>query len=157
LKVVLDTNALVSAALAIHHGRQSGSRSLFEDALIRRGAFESFISVFLIYELADVLGRPVFGLSDDLVLGFVELYTRASTLVDVRNLSMGCRDQRDDKLLEVAVNANVDFIVCRDRDLHAARAQFGIAKTGLGIRERPIRVLMVEDFLAELRVEGAGQ
>lgn len=59
---------------------------------------------------------------------------------------MGCRDPRDDKVLETATNTNADFVVARDRDLHDARARYSIEKVGIGIRSRPIRVVGVRAF-----------
>ena len=63
---------------------------------------------------------------------------------------MGVRDWRDDKVVETAMNANVDAIVSQDLDLHDMRARYSIAKTGIGIRSRPIAVWNVGTFLAVL-------
>ena len=63
---------------------------------------------------------------------------------------MGCRDPRDDKVLETAMNANAEFVVARDRDLHDARARYSIEKVGPGIRSRPIRVVGVRAFVEAL-------
>ena len=55
-------------------------------------------------------------------------------------------DRKDDKVIETALNANADVIVSGDRDLYEPRAVYGV-----GIRRRPIRVVGVRTFLAELR------
>jgi len=81
---------------------------------------------------------------------FVQMLCELSTVVPVYGVPMGCRDPKDDVVIETAMNANVDLIVSRDKDLHSAWARYAIGKTGIGIRDRPIRVVNVRSFLAEL-------
>jgi putative PIN family toxin of toxin-antitoxin system len=40
----------------------------------------------------------------------------SSTIVRIHDVPMGCRDPRDDKVIETALNANADVIVSRDHD-----------------------------------------
>ena len=63
---------------------------------------------------------------------------------------MGGRDPKDYKVVETALNANADCIVTRDSDLFDPRASYGIGKVGLGIRNRPIRVVSLAAFVAEV-------
>jgi putative PIN family toxin of toxin-antitoxin system len=146
MKVVIDTGVLVSAALAVSAGQVSLSRELVEDALAGERC-ELVTSEPMLREFADVLSRPRIGLDAGFAVAFVERVASAATIVAIRGLAMGCRDPRDDKVLETALNANVDFIVARDRDLFEPRARYSIEKIGIGIRDRPIRVVGVRAFV----------
>lgn len=148
---VLDTNVIVSAALAIEANRSSAPRALVEEELFSGQAFISMTSAPLLYELHDVLNRRHHGLSARSIHSFVDQFTLNSTIVRTYNITMGGRDRKDDKVVETALNANTDVIVSGDRDLYEPRAMYAIAKTGAGIRRRAIRVIGVRAFLAELR------
>ncbi len=148
---VLDTNVIVSAALAMDEGKRTAPRALVEEQLFFRQSFLSITSEPLLYELHDVLSRRRHGLSVRTVRRFVDRFTLSSAIVRTYNISMGGRDRKDDKVIETALNANADVIVSGDRDLYDPRAVYGIAKTGAGIRQRPIRVVEVRAFLIELR------
>ncbi|HEX3550981.1 MAG TPA: putative toxin-antitoxin system toxin component, PIN family [Candidatus Elarobacter sp.] len=146
---VIDPSVLVSAAIAIDAGRASASRLLVEDALIRRGAFVNFTSAPLLYELGDVLARVAIPFAAANITEFVSLIALASTTVEsVQGVVMGCRDPRDDKVLECAMNAPAQYIVTRDKDLLEASPgeKYAVEKTGPGIRGEPIRVVTVEQF-----------
>ncbi len=148
---VLDTNVIVSAALAIERGKQRAPRSLVEKELYFEHSFTSITSEPLLYELADALSRQYHALSARSAERFVERFADNSTIVRIYNIPMGGRDRKDDKVIETALNANADVIVSGDRDLFDPRATYGITKTGIGIRLRPIRVVGVRAFLTELR------
>jgi putative PIN family toxin of toxin-antitoxin system len=149
MKVVVDTGVLVSAALSIAAGNASYSRKLVEEALAGE-RYELVTSEMMLLELADVLSRPRIGLVAEFAAAFVERLASVATVIVIRGLTMGCRDPRDDKVLETAMNANADFVVARDRDLHEARARYSLEKVGIGIRSRPIRVVGVRAFLDAL-------
>jgi putative PIN family toxin of toxin-antitoxin system len=150
MKVVIDTGVFVSAALSIAAGNVSWSRELVEEALAGERC-EIVTSEMMLLELADVLSRPRIGLVAEFAAAFIERIASVATIVVIRGLAMGCRDPRDDKVLETALNANVDFIVARDRDLHEPRSRYSIEKVGPGIRDRPIRVVSVNAFIEALR------
>jgi uncharacterized protein len=149
VKVVLDTNVLVSAALSFRNERWSRARWLFEVALVAQHRFEHVTSEPLMHELRDVLSRPEM-LGASLADQFAEAVSAASTFVRVHNVPMGCRDPDDDKVIETAMNADADFVVSNDADVHEPRAWYAIAKTGVGIRRRPIRVVSLDAFVDEL-------
>lgn len=150
MKVVIDTGVFVSAALSIAAANASSSRKLVEEALAGE-RYELVTSEMMLFELADVLSRPRIGLVAEFAAAFVERIVSVATIVAIRGLAMGCRDPRDDKVLETALNANVDFVVARDRDLHEPRSRYSIEKVGPGIRDRPIRVVSVHRFVEALR------
>ncbi|MBV8369032.1 MAG: putative toxin-antitoxin system toxin component, PIN family [Candidatus Eremiobacteraeota bacterium] len=149
MKVVLDASVLVAAAIAWYEKRPAESRWLIEVALIGQRRYENVTSEPLIFELRSALERnPRVGEA------FAERFVRAvgskSTFIPIYNVPMGARDPRDDKVIETAMNANVDAIVTEDHDLHDADAQRAIAKTGIGIRDRPIQVWNARTLVAAL-------
>jgi putative PIN family toxin of toxin-antitoxin system len=150
LKVVIDTNVIVSAVLAIDGEYWNPARFVVQTALLDEARFESITSVPMVRELGDVLSRPRFGLDTGQIVDTLALFSGASTFVDIFNVPMGVRDSKDDKVVETAMNANADCIVTRDRDLFDPRAWYGIAKIGIGIRDRAIRVVDLANFVAEL-------
>ncbi|MEA2664076.1 MAG: uncharacterized protein QOI11_1020 [Candidatus Eremiobacteraeota bacterium] len=150
MKAIVDSNVIVSAALAIYRGYQNSARFLFETALLEEARFESITSVPIVRELSDVLSRPRFELTNERITDTLALFTGASTFVEIIGVPMGVRDPRDDKVLETALNANDDCIVTGDSDLFDPRATYGISKVGVGIRSRPIRVIGLAAFVAEV-------
>jgi len=50
-------------------------------------------------------------------LRFLALLVKEATLVEVTQRVKECRDPKDDKFLELAVNGSADFIVSGDKDL----------------------------------------
>ncbi len=123
---------------------------MFQTALLENVRFESITSLPIVRELFDVLSRPRIGLAAEQIVETVTLFSSASTFVDVFGVPMGVRDPKDDKIVEAALNANADCIVTRDSDLFDPRAQYSIAKVGVGIRNRPIRVVGLSSFIAEI-------
>jgi predicted nucleic acid-binding protein len=103
----------------------------------------------LMQQLRDVLNRPRM-LSAKHTRRFVEKIVENSTIVDIHGLPMGVRDRKDDKVVETAMNGDVDFVVSEDADLHDLSARRAIAKVGIGIRARPIRVITLREFVPEL-------
>ena len=149
MKIVLDTSVLVAAAIAWSEDRSAESRWLVEVALIGQRRYENVTSEPLIFELRSALERNA-----RVGQAFAEAFVRAvglkSTFIPIYNVPMGARDPRDDKVIETAMNGNVDAIVSEDKDLHDADARRAIAKTGVGIRERPIQVWNARTLVAAL-------
>ena len=72
-------------------------------------------------ELAEVVGRakfdPYLPIADR--QEFVRLLGRIVEMVAIVRVVRACRDPRDDKFLEVALNGRADFMITGDRDLLA--------------------------------------
>jgi putative PIN family toxin of toxin-antitoxin system len=135
----------------------SASRLVVEDALIRRGVFRHFTSPAILYELGDVLARARIPFSAENIMQYVDLIARASDVVtSAQGVVMGCRDPRDDKVLECAMNGPAGYIVTRDRDLLDATPfeKYAISKVGPGIRDHPIEIVTVETFLHDVLGHG---
>ena len=48
---------------------------------------------------------------------FIVQLTQQSELVEINESILACRDSKDDKFLEVAVNGKADYLITGDRDL----------------------------------------
>jgi putative PIN family toxin of toxin-antitoxin system len=72
-------------------------------------------------ELADVLSRAKF--DPYITIGerqdFLRLFNRIAERIEVVRIIRACRDPRDDKFLELAVEGTADIIVTGDADLLA--------------------------------------
>lgn len=149
MTALLDTNVLVSAAIATADERRSAVRWAVEVALVQQRRFEHVTSGPMLHELRIALERRA-DIQESQVHSFVDLLAEHSTVIPIYRLPMGSPDPGDDKVIETALNGNVDFLVSEDADLHDLRSQRSLLKTGIGIRERPIRVVRLDAFVAEL-------
>jgi len=111
-RFVFDTNVIVSALLA----KKSVARDSLDKA---RGSGEILLSIDVIEELYDVLNRSAFDhyIDEEDRIRFLNLLVKESTLVDITEKINECRDPKDDKVLELAVNGKADFIISGDGDL----------------------------------------
>lgn len=116
-RFVLDTNVIVSALLM--------KKSVARDALDKvRAEGEILLSLAVIEELHDVLSRPAFDryIDEEDRLKFLSLLVKEATLVEIAENVKECRDPKDDKFLELAVNGNATLIVSGDKDLQVLHA-----------------------------------
>jgi len=121
-RIVVDTNVLVSRLIL--------PQSLPAQAL-RRAELEAhlLISEASIYELADALSRAKFDryVSLEDRKSFLQRLGQIAEFVPIVQLVRECRDPRDDKFLEVALNGKADLILTGDADLLALHPWRGIA------------------------------
>ena len=89
-------------------------------------------------ELQQVLGRARFDkyMTEDDRLLFLEVLTRDVLPVEIIEAVVDCRDPKDNKFLEVAVNGHADCIVSGDGDLLVLNPFRGIV------------IVMPNDFLS---------
>jgi putative PIN family toxin of toxin-antitoxin system len=121
-RVVLDTNALVSRLLASRSTPALAvDRAMTQDRILASDA--------TLMELADVLGRGKF--DPYVTIGerqeFLRLFDRIAERVEIVRIVRACRDPKDDKFLELAVNGSAETIVTGDADLLALDPFQGIA------------------------------
>jgi putative PIN family toxin of toxin-antitoxin system len=113
MRVVLDTNVLVSAAL-----KQQSMPGMAVLVIERRGGLLKSLATE--QQLFDVIARPYF---DDLINPDTRAWLRkligAAELVTISRRIAACRDATDDKFLELAVSGHADLIVSGDGDLLA--------------------------------------
>jgi uncharacterized protein len=112
VKVVLDTNVLVSALL--FRGRLAPLVKLWQE-----GAIVPAISRETFDEFRAVLGYPRFALTETEIQAIIEdEILPFFDVVEITEKVAGvCRDPYDDKFLAVAVNAGAVFLVTGDQDL----------------------------------------
>jgi putative PIN family toxin of toxin-antitoxin system len=115
LRVVLDTNVIVSATL-IRGGN--------EDRILRawqRGVFELALSPEILEEIGRVLSserlRKFRWMTEDEIGLLLEILAQESVLVPGALTVEACRDPDDDKFLEAAIEGRARYVVSGDRDL----------------------------------------
>jgi putative PIN family toxin of toxin-antitoxin system len=109
---VLDTNVLISRLLV-----PGGVAGLAADHALERGIL--LVSEATLDELVNVLGRPKFDpyVTRNERRQFLELLGGVARVIPIPRKLRACRDPRDDKFLDVAVNGGATAIVSGDRDL----------------------------------------
>ncbi len=118
---VLDANIIVSAVLL----PRSLTRKVFDKAL-REG--EIVVSEAIINELNDVLRRPRLNkyIHEEERIQFLMMLLRESRLVRVYRTVTDCRDPKDNKYLELALESGADCILSGDKDLLVLHPYRGI-------------------------------
>ncbi len=108
---VFDNNALVSAALLAGVPRKAFDKLLDSGTVL--------VSVPVLLELADVLNRPRFDkyVTLDERMRFMVSFLKVAEMVEIDEAITVCRDPKDNKLLELAVSGNANFLVTGDKDL----------------------------------------
>ena len=121
LKLVIDTNVLISAALSA----QGAPARLVRCALAQH---KLVFSQATLDELRTRLYRPKFD-------RYISLENRERVLhdmsaaalwVDVGEPAVYCRDPEDDKFFEAALKAQADYLVSGDKDVLEAPAVLGL-------------------------------
>ena len=112
MRVVLDTNVLVSGALLPDSvpGRFFDRTQLVDTLLFSEATFA---------ELRSVLIRPKFDRYMDVTRRdrFLRRCLEISALIEVVRKIQACRDPSDDKFPEVVVNGDAEILVTGDADL----------------------------------------
>jgi putative PIN family toxin of toxin-antitoxin system len=69
--------------------------------------------------LFDVLGRSTFDryIDEEDRIQFLTLLVREAILVEITKHVTECRDPKDDKFLELAINGKADIVITGDSDL----------------------------------------
>lgn len=103
---------MVSAALK----KDGTSRKAFLKILQEHSIIYSLETLL---ELSEVLSRPKFAkfISPEDSVSILELIVTNGSLVEVTSTVNICRDQNDNKFLNLAIDGEADLILTRDRDL----------------------------------------
>ena len=113
MRVVVDTNVLVSAAL-----KQKSMPGMTALLVERRGGLLKSLATER--QLFEVVARPsLASLIDPETQVWLKNLMGAAELVTITERIVACRDPTDDKFLELAVNGHADLIVSGDGDLLA--------------------------------------
>lgn len=111
IRVVLDTNVILSAI--IFGGKP---RTILENVI--RENIGLYISEAILNELKRVLNRPKFHYPAEIIRLIISEFTSIGELVDLTTrISIIRRDPEDNRILECAVEAGVDYVVTGDSHL----------------------------------------
>ena len=105
MKVVLDTNVLVSGLLKMH------SNAGIIVRMVAGGLLQLVYDVRIIDEYREVLNRPKFGFNTKMVEALVFQIESEGTLVTAEPLSLSLPDPDDEAFLEVALACPDTFII----------------------------------------------
>lgn len=121
MRVVLDTNTLISALL--FHGT-----AFHLVALWQSGRFTLLVSRAILEEYLRVLAYPKFRLTDQDIRGLVEeeVLPYVVTVRGRLRLSVVRRDPEDNKFLECAVAGRAEYLVTGDQDLRELGSYRGV-------------------------------
>jgi putative PIN family toxin of toxin-antitoxin system len=123
LRVVLDTNVLVSAIIS-----DGKSRELLKMGITNQ--YSVLISDLILKELNIVLRRPKFKISEDEVQRTILAIIRTADVVNVKTKIKAVKeDPKDDMIIETAIDGNADIIVTGDSHLIALKTFRGINVT----------------------------
>lgn len=111
MKILLDTNTLISASIAKGKPRKLLLRAL-------AGEFVIISSNDLMKELEDVIARPKFRLSSWERYKFISIVRKSVKFVKVKSdFKVVKEDPDDDKVINAAYDGKVNYIVSGDQDL----------------------------------------
>jgi putative PIN family toxin of toxin-antitoxin system len=111
MRIVLDTNVLVSAAL-----KRQSTPGMAVHVVERRGGLVKSLATER--QLFEVVARPYLAaLIDPDTQAWLKELMAAAELVAITERIAACRDPTDDKFLELAVAGRADLIVTGDADL----------------------------------------
>jgi putative PIN family toxin of toxin-antitoxin system len=115
MKVVIDTNVLVSAIL---RDRNPEAVILW---VLSQDEWEWLVSPEIMQEYLQILRRPKFAFSSDLLSKWDTLLERDTTSVSVDDQVEFPRDQKDAKFLACALSNNADYLITGDSDFSEAQ------------------------------------
>lgn len=115
MKVVIDTNVVVSAAL------KNRDPEAVLRAVVARPDWEWVVSAEILVEYKTVLARAKFGLPSELLHQWITFLETVTVLVEVPVVPPYPPDPTDAKFLACALAAHADWFVTGDRDFAQAR------------------------------------
>ena len=135
MRIVCDTNVLVSGFLF-----GGNARKILP--LASRGRITNFISDDILHEVKNVLLRSKFKLSTQQVIAIIALFRDTFELVyPTQQHKVIQSDPDDDRILDAAVEAQVEIIVSGDKHLRSLALWRGI------------RILSPAEFVKEIESE----
>ncbi|MBP0028874.1 MAG: putative toxin-antitoxin system toxin component, PIN family [Roseofilum sp. Guam] len=112
MRYVFDTNIIVSALLFEYSKPDRVLRYALANG-------EVLLSLELLEELSEIFGREKFNryITREEREQFLGTLVARSALVEIVEQVAECRDRKDDKILELALNGEASYIITGDRDL----------------------------------------
>jgi putative PIN family toxin of toxin-antitoxin system len=132
LQFVIDTNVLVSSVLI----KKSSSDAALKKA---RSLGSLLFSEATFQELQITLSRSKFDkyVSLQVRSEFIFRLRLESELVEILERVDLCRDEKDNKFLEVAINGKADYLITGDNDLFVLRSF------------QDVKIITINEFLCE--------
>jgi putative PIN family toxin of toxin-antitoxin system len=115
MRVVIDTNVLVSAVLK---DRDPEAVIMF---VVERDEMEWIVSPEIMTEYREVLSRPKFDLPVEIRQSWFSVLDDLTICFDIDHVFDFPRDQKDSKFLACAISANADYFITGDRDFSGAQ------------------------------------
>jgi putative PIN family toxin of toxin-antitoxin system len=111
-RFVIDTNTLISSILIAASVPNLALKAI-------RYSGEILISTETLAELQTVMNRKKFDkyVTKEIRSEFISQIIQESELIEIKEPIIACRDPKDDKFLELAVNGKADYLITGDRDL----------------------------------------
>jgi putative PIN family toxin of toxin-antitoxin system len=116
MKIIIDTNVLVSAVLK---GREPRAVIQF---IVDNPDFEWIVSEEILTEYKEVLSRSKFKLTPEIRSEWFELLENLTTLISVNVEIDFPQDRKDAKFLACAIAAKADFLITGDSDFNSAQS-----------------------------------
>ena len=121
MKIVFDTNILISAAL------KGGKPKKVIAFVIANSRLRWVASDSIIKEYKQVLNRPKLNLPESTKQEWLEMIDLAVTLIEVPIIVDFPRDRKDAKFLACAITSSADYLVTGDRDFEEI-SNLGVTK-----------------------------
>jgi putative PIN family toxin of toxin-antitoxin system len=115
MKVIIDTNVVVSAAL---RDRDPERVILF---VVEQPGFQWIVSEPILEEYKEVLARERFALPRDLLQRWHKMFEALTTTVEVDVEVDFPRDMEDAKFLECALASDAEYLITGDKDFSDAQ------------------------------------
>jgi len=151
--VVFDCMIFLQSAIS----KSSPAAELFRR--VERGTILLFVSREILFEIRDVLSRPkTLSKYPHLTAAYIDTFISSilhkaqmiKTLSQRFNLP---RDPKDEKYINLALEAEADFIITRDKDLLDLMTGIDVASKQFRQSSRPLRILEPSEFLNILASE----
>jgi putative PIN family toxin of toxin-antitoxin system len=114
MKVIIDTNVLISAALK---NKDPEAVILF---VASQPDIEWTVSPAIMAEYKEVLARKKFGLPPEVILKWLQFLDDLTATVEVNIELEFARDRKDAKFLACALVSDAEFLITGDRDFSQA-------------------------------------
>lgn len=115
MKVVIDTNVLVSAIIK---DKTPEKVILF---IVEHPDIEWVVNRKIIKEYKNVLSRPKFNLPDNILKHWFSLIDGATKRIETSIKIKFPRDQKDASFLECSIDSDADYLITGDKDFIGAR------------------------------------
>ncbi len=110
MRVIIDTNILVSAAIS---GKKPEEVINF---IIDSSDYEWIVSEEILAEYMEVLNRRKLKLSEEKRKRWLNVVNNSTTLINVSEVVNFPRDQKDAKFIACAIASQAEFLITGDRD-----------------------------------------